>query len=142
MKTSRKAVNSAVKTAIMLALCGAAAVSMPGQAQQAAAPKAEAPKADAAKTDAAKTDAPQASATLRPGDDFFAWANGDWLTKTEIPADRSSWGAMGALAEETNQRIVKMIEDLAADKKAGPEARKVSDYYRAYMNEAAIEGKG
>ena len=120
-----------VKTAIVLALCGAAVISMPGQAagqaQPAAAPKAE---------------APQGSAAVRPGDDFFAYANGDWLSKTEIPADRSSWGAMGALAEETNQRIVKMIEDLADDKKLSGEARKVSDYYRSYMNESAIEGKG
>ncbi|MGB9107246.1 MAG: M13 family metallopeptidase, partial [Telluria sp.] len=82
------------------------------------------------------------SAAPRPGDDFFAYANGDWLTKTDIPADRSSWSAMGALAEETNQRIVKMIEDLAGDKKLAGEPRKVSDYFRAYMNEAAIEGKG
>ncbi len=120
-----------MKTALVLALCGAAAVSMPSQAQQANAPKAEAQGNQTA-----------ASATLRPGDDFFAYANGDWVSKTEIPADRSSWGAMGALAEETNQRIVKMIEDLAGDKKLSGEARKVSDYYRAYMNEAAIEGKG
>jgi endothelin-converting enzyme/putative endopeptidase len=120
-----------VKTAIMLALCGAAVMSMPGQAAAQAQP-ANAPKAEA----------PQASATLRPGDDFFAYANGDWVSKTEIPADRSSWGAMGALAEETNQRIVKMIEDLASDKKLSGESRKVSDYYRAYMNESAIEGKG
>ncbi|HEY1227978.1 MAG TPA: M13 family metallopeptidase, partial [Ramlibacter sp.] len=120
-----------VKTAIVLALCGAAVIAMPSQAQQANAQKAEAQANQAA-----------ANATLRPGDDFFAWANGDWLTKTEIPADRSSWGAMGALAEETNQRIVKMIEDLATEKNLNPEAREVSDYYRAYMNESAIEGKG
>jgi endothelin-converting enzyme/putative endopeptidase len=131
MKTSRTAINRAVKSAILLALCGAAVVSMPSRAQQAGAPKAE-----------AQANQAPASTALRPGDDFFAYANGDWLAKTEIPADRSSWSSMGALAEETNQRIVKMIEDLAADKKAGGEARKVSDYYRAYMNEAGIEGKG
>jgi endothelin-converting enzyme/putative endopeptidase len=124
-----------MKTALVLALCGAAGMSMPSQAAGQAQPAAVA-KADAQGSQTAS------SAALRPGDDFFAYANGDWLTKTEIPADRSSWGAMGALAEETNQRIVKMIEDLANDKKLGGEARKVSDYYRAYMNESAIEGKG
>jgi len=134
MKTSRTKMNSAVKTAIALALCGAAIVSMPSQAQQTQ--QVSAAKAEAQGNQTA------ANATLRPGDDFFAYANGDWLAKTEIPADRSAWGAMGALAEETNQRIVKMIEDLANDKKLGGEARKVSDYYRSYMNEAAIEGKG
>jgi endothelin-converting enzyme/putative endopeptidase len=144
MKTSRKsgksASNRSVKTALALAFGSLAFAAMPGyaagQAQPANAPKAE---AQAKESQAKET---QASATLRPGDDFFAWANGDWISKTEIPADRSSWGAMGALAEETNQRIVKMIEDLAADKKLSGEARKVSDYYRAYMNEAGIEAKG
>jgi endothelin-converting enzyme/putative endopeptidase len=83
-----------------------------------------------------------ANATLRPGDDFFAWANGQWLSKTEIPADRSRWGAMDSLAEDTNQRIVKLIEEAGKDKNASPEARKVADFYGAYMNEAGIEAKG
>ena len=56
---------------------------------------------------------------IRPGDDFFNYANGDWLAKTEIPADRSSWGTFAMMAEDTNSRIVKMIEALAKDKQAG-----------------------
>jgi len=118
-------------TAIVLALCGAFAAT------------AVAAQADAAKPQAAAgAPAPApANATLRPGDDFFAFANGGWLAKTEIPADRSSWGAMAGLAEDTNQRIVKLIEDAARDKTGG-EARKVGDYYAAYMDEAAIEAAG
>ena len=121
-----------IKTAIVLALCGAMLAGAPvhagAQAAQAA-PQAE------------KEPRP-ADAALRPGDDFFAWANGDWLAKTEIPADRSSWGAMASLAEQTNQRIVKLIEDTGADKAAKGEARKVADYFGAYMDEAAIEARG
>jgi endothelin-converting enzyme/putative endopeptidase len=115
-----------IKTAIALALCGASFAFVPAHAadKQAAKPAAE------------------KSMTVLPGDDFFRWANGDWLAKTEIPADKSGWGAMGQLAEETNQRIVKMIEGLASQKDASPEARKVSDYYSAFMNEAAIEKLG
>ena len=81
-------------------------------------------------------------AAVRPGDDFFNYANGEWLAKTEIPADRSSWGAFAAIAEDTNARIVKLIEAQAADKKAKGEARKVADFYSAFMDEAAIEAKG
>ena len=83
-----------------------------------------------------------ANMTVLPGDDFFAYANGEWLAKTEIPADRGSWSAMGALAEETNTRIAKMIEELGADKKTGGEARKVADFYAAYMDEAGIDKRG
>ncbi len=121
-----------IKTAIALALCGATLACAPAFAGAQAAPQADA-KATAAQADAK---------ALRPGDNFFAWANGDWLAQAEIPADRSSWGAMANLAEQTNQRIVKLIEDTAADKRAGAEARKVSDYFGAYMNEAAIEARG
>jgi len=132
MKTSWTPIRH---TAIILALCGAFAV--PAFAAQANA-QASAP----ARQQASAGDAAPANATLRPGDDFFAWANGGWLAKTEIPADRSSWGAMASLAEETNQRIVKLIEDAGKDKSANSEARKVGDYYAAYMNEGAIEAKG
>ncbi|HEY1092745.1 MAG TPA: M13 family metallopeptidase [Burkholderiaceae bacterium] len=83
-----------------------------------------------------------AKATQQPGDDFFRYVNGEWLDKTEIPADRSSWGAGGILIEETNKRIVKLIEAAAADKNAKGEARQVADFYTAFMDEAGIEAKG
>jgi endothelin-converting enzyme/putative endopeptidase len=127
-----------IKTAVTLALWGASLACAPTYAagQQGAAP--------AAAPAATPAPAPekQANITALPGEDFFAWANGDWLAKTDIPADKGGWGAMGALAEDTNQRISKMIEGLAADKATSGEARKVADYYSAYMNEAAIEEKG
>jgi endothelin-converting enzyme/putative endopeptidase len=126
-----------IKTAIVLALCGTTAFAGVASGQSAPATEASAPQASAAQP---VSIAPHG--TLRPGDDFFTWANGDWLAKTEIPADRPGWGAMAALAEETNQRIVKQIEGLAADKHASGEARKVADYYSTYMDEGAIEQRG
>src|SRR4051812_6622169 len=43
-------------------------------------------------------------ASVAPGDDFFAYANGTWLARTEIPPDRSSWGVFNVLADESTQR--------------------------------------
>jgi predicted metalloendopeptidase len=77
-----------------------------------------------------------------PGDDFFTHANSDWLAQTEIPADRSSWSAFSALGDLTNNRIVALIDAVAADKQATGDARKVADYYAAFMDEAGIEAKG
>ena len=31
--------------------------------------------------------------SVRPQDDFFEFVNGQWLKTTEIPADKSSYGA-------------------------------------------------
>ncbi|CAN7505742.1 M13 family metallopeptidase [Pseudoduganella sp. LjRoot289] len=116
--------HAPIKTVLSLALIGALQAVVPAHAAQ----------ADAS--------AAVPSAAVRPGDDFFGYANADWLKITSIPADRSSWSSMAQLAEETNQRIIKLIEAVPGDKHASAEAQKVSDYYRAFMDEAAIEGKG
>jgi putative endopeptidase len=117
-----------IKTALTVALCGAAFTLAAGHAAE--------------KQAAAPAPAKSANLTMLPGDDFFNYANSEWLSRTEIPSDKSSWGAMGQLGEETNDRIIKLIEALPAQKDISPEARKVSDYFSAYMNEKAIEDKG
>ena len=118
-----------IKAAIVLALCAAQAGALPvlaaGQAQQQSA-----------------TATKPAAAAVLPGDDFFTWANREWLAQTEIPADRGSWGAMAALADDNNARIIKLIEDAGAHAKADAETRKVTDFYKAWMNETAIEAAG
>jgi putative endopeptidase len=79
--------------------------------------------------------------SVHPGDDFFAYANGGWMKMAKIPEDRSSYGVFDILAEEASQRTADLIRE--ASKSAGdPDARKVGDYYDAYMDEAAIEKLG
>lgn len=78
---------------------------------------------------------------VNPGDDFFGYANGEWMKTTAIPNDRSSYGAVDALAVEVNRQTADLIKE-AGKSASGTEARKVGDYYEAYMNEKAIEDKG
>jgi putative endopeptidase len=80
-------------------------------------------------------------ASVRPGDDFFAYANGDWLKATEIPAGKQRWDARTEIAETTRQRVAKLLAD-AGDAPKGSDERKVANFHAAYMNEAAIEAKG
>ncbi len=79
--------------------------------------------------------------TVKPGDDFFAYANGTWLKTTEIPADRSSWGSGGITTEKTAKRVADLIKE-SMTAPAGSEARKVGDYYATFMDEATIEKLG
>ncbi|WP_338681047.1 M13 family metallopeptidase [Janthinobacterium sp. TB1-E2] len=83
-----------------------------------------------------------APTAVLPGDDFYDYVNGDWLRNTEIPADRSSWGSFAILANATNERIIGLVEGLAAAPQADASARQVSDFYRSWIDEAAIEAKG
>ena len=51
---------------------------------------------------------------IRPQDDLFGHVNGRWLDDTEIPQDKSSWGAFIALADAAEQQVRDIITDLAA----------------------------
>ncbi len=78
-----------------------------------------------------------------PGDDFFAYANGDWVKATEIPPDRASWGANAMLAERVDKQVAALIEGARQSPgRPGSHTRKVGDYYASYMDEAGIEARG
>jgi predicted metalloendopeptidase len=78
---------------------------------------------------------------IRPGDDFFAFANGAWLRATTIPAGRDRWTARTEIGELTSRQVAKLLDD-AATQPRGTLARKVADFRAAYLNEAAIEARG
>src|SRR5580698_6948371 len=81
--------------------------------------------------------------SVRPGDDFYRYANGDWIKRTEIPPDRSDMGVFDSLIDLSQKRIAGLIEEAAkANAPAGSNTRKIADLYHSYMNEAAIEAKG
>jgi putative endopeptidase len=80
-------------------------------------------------------------ATIRPGDDFFAFANSDWLKATAIPEGRERWNARDGITDSTRLRIGRLLDD-ARHAPPGSLARKVGDFRAAWLNEAAIEARG
>jgi putative endopeptidase len=81
--------------------------------------------------------------SVKPGDDFYDYANGGWIKRTEIPPDRARIGVFTKLADISNKRTATLIEEMAkSNAPAGSSERKVADLYNSYMNEAAIESKG
>jgi putative endopeptidase len=80
--------------------------------------------------------------SVTPGNDFYGYANGGWIKTHDIPPDRASYGT-GAIVEElTTKRTSELIAESAKDAPAGPEARKVGDFYASYLDEAAIAARG
>jgi putative endopeptidase len=81
--------------------------------------------------------------SVKPGDDFFLYANGGWVKRTEIPPDRSRYGVFSMLDQESNKRTADLIEEVAkSNAAAGSGTRKIADLYNSYMDEAGIEAKG
>jgi len=79
--------------------------------------------------------------SVKAGDDFYRHANGTWLDKTEIPADRPNYGMFTQVEEQADQRTRELIE-AQAQAAEGSEARKVGDLFTSFLDEAAIESKG
>ena len=81
--------------------------------------------------------------SVKPGDDFFAYANGKWYDTFEIPSDRSSFGAFVELDELSKQRVREIVEQAAAGTQpAGSAQQKIGDYYASFMDESGIEAQG
>jgi putative endopeptidase len=78
---------------------------------------------------------------VRPQDDLFRYVNGKWLKEAKIPADRPADGAFFALRDLSESRVRAIIED-AAKGKGDADARKISDLFAAFMDEARAEELG
>jgi putative endopeptidase len=87
-------------------------------------------------------DLPVVDASVHPGDAFYQYVNGAWLEATEIPADRSSMSDGAVLSEQADQRTREIIQETAQNKNATADARKIADFYNAFMDEALIEKLG
>ena len=81
--------------------------------------------------------------SVAPGDSFDRYANGGWRGRTEIPADRSRIGSFVTTALLVEQRNNDIISGAArTNPAAGTDARRIADYYAAWLDRAAIERRG
>jgi len=81
--------------------------------------------------------------TVTAGDDFDQYANGAWRAATEIPQDRSSTGTAYKVFTLAEQRQKDLVQGIAASTPAsGSDAARISDYYKAFMDETGIESRG
>ena len=76
--------------------------------------------------------------SVKPGDNFYRYANGAWDDSTEIPPDRTSFGNFAALAILSENRTHAIIEAAAAGQSNDPDAVKIGAAYSAFMEEARI----
>jgi len=81
--------------------------------------------------------------SIKPGDDFYDYANGAGLKTMDIPSDRTRYGNFDILSELSEKRVHAILEeDAAKPAAAGSNAAKVGDYFKAFMDEKRIEALG
>ncbi|MBZ4189433.1 M13 family metallopeptidase [Niabella beijingensis] len=80
--------------------------------------------------------------TIPPGEDFFRYANGHWLTHTPIPATETKWGSFYELRDLTLDRLRAVIEKPADQLQEEGIEQKVNDLYRSGMDTLRLEKLG
>jgi putative endopeptidase len=81
--------------------------------------------------------------SVKPGDDFNQYANGGWLARAEIPADRAVYGVFSSLVDVADKRTRSLIEEAAkANAPAPTNTGKIGALYNSFLDEAGIEAKG
>ncbi len=82
------------------------------------------------------------NSSVKPGDDFWSYVNGNWAAKTQIPADRAAAGSFINLAQGSERDVRDIAESLAKAPKRDLIGQQIGDYYSTFLNEAAIEKLG
>jgi putative endopeptidase len=75
--------------------------------------------------------------TVRPGDNFYQFANGNWARNTAIPADKSNYGMFTVLDDLSRDRTRTLIEEQSKDPKS-----RIGSVFASFMDTAAVEQKG
>ena len=81
--------------------------------------------------------------SVKPGDDFDKYANGTWEKNAQIPPDKSSIGVFSMINDEAQKRETALVNDIVnSNPAAGSDEARIANYYKAYIDTAAIEKRG
>ncbi|MEP6467544.1 MAG: M13 family metallopeptidase [Parafilimonas sp.] len=81
--------------------------------------------------------------TINPADDFFDYANGNWIKNNPIPADESAWGLFQIIPNENLQRLRDInLEAAKTTYPAGTPEQKIGDFWKAANDSERIEQLG
>lgn len=92
---------------------------------------------------AATRDADWGDSSVSPRDDLFAHINGGWLSRYELPDDRSGDGAMRELFDASEAAVRDLITALSdQDLPDGTIERKIADLFRSFMDTDTVNERG
>ncbi len=82
--------------------------------------------------------------TVNAANDFYQYANGGWMNKSEIPGDRGRWGSFDELRESTESDVLTVLNEASESDQypEGSDQRKASDFFHVGMDSALAEKAG
>lgn len=81
--------------------------------------------------------------SVKPGENFYQYANGNWLRHNTVPASKTAWGTFTELHEKSLQAMKSLLEDASSTSATkGRLYQMVGDYYQSGMDSLTIEKSG
>jgi len=80
--------------------------------------------------------------SVKPGDNFYLYANGNWLKSNPVPASKTRWGSFDVLRQTSLDRLKLLSEDAVKNDAKNSLYQRVGDLYAAAMDSSAIEKLG
>src|SRR6185312_4895846 len=80
--------------------------------------------------------------SVKPGDNFYEYANGNWLKNNPVPASKTRWGTFDVLRLNSAERLRGLAEEAAAHPEKDSISQRVGDFYASGMDTAAIDKLG
>jgi putative endopeptidase len=80
--------------------------------------------------------------SIRPGDNFYLYANNQWLRNNPVPASKTRWGSFDVLRQTSLDRLKVLLDEAAANTGKNAIAQRVGDLYASSMDSGAIEKLG
>ncbi|CAN5915893.1 M13 family metallopeptidase [soil metagenome] len=77
-----------------------------------------------------------------PCSDFYQFACGGFLSTAQIPSDRSGWGTIQIVTQQSEDFLHDVLEKAAGAASPDPVTAQLGAFYAACMDEAAIEKAG
>lgn len=80
--------------------------------------------------------------TVKPGDNFYEYANGNWLKNNPVPASKTRWGSFDVLRLSSLDKLKVLTADAAAHPEKNSIYQRVGDFYTSAMDTVTINKLG
>jgi putative endopeptidase len=80
--------------------------------------------------------------SVKPGDNFFLYANGNWMKRNPIPPFKTRWGNFNILADDNTSKLHILLEQATRNNSTDSKFQKIGDFYTSGMDSATIEKLG
>ena len=80
--------------------------------------------------------------SVKPGDNFYLYANGNWIKNNPVPPSKTRWSNFGVLAEQASNSLKLLLEEAAANPGKDRIMQMTGDFYASAIDSAMVERAG